>query len=261
MNNRITSAKNPLIRHVRQLAGSAKYRSEHWQTVLDGIHLCEAYLQAGLQPKSAVVSSESLQSLEVESVVSRLHGVVEVIEVPGSLFERISSLENGVGLLFIIDIPKPLESTGLQGDALLLDTVQDPGNVGTLLRTAAAAGVGKVYLSSGTASAWSPKVLRAGMGAHFTLGIYEDVDLQSVVKDTTVTTLATSLRAKSTVYQKDLKGPVAWLFGSEGRGVSPELLDLCDDTVIIPQESGVESLNVAASAAVCLFEQRRQRVV
>ena len=260
MNPRITSAQNPYIKHVRQLASSSKYRQKHGQTVLDGIHLCDAYLRAGYVPERVFVGVESLTNPEVSALLFRLDESVSVIEVPTSLYERMSVLEQGVALLFVIAVPEKSDTPALDDDALLLDAVQDPGNVGTMLRTAAAAGVRTVYLSAGSASAWSPKVLRAGMGAHFTLTIHEGVALDSLVKNAKIPVVATSLEATRSLYDVNLTTPHAWLFGNEGAGVSLELLNICKkDAVIIPQTDGVESLNVAAATAVCLFEQRRQR--
>ncbi len=257
----ITSAQNPHIQHIKQLATSSKQRQKSKQTILDGVHLADAYLRSGGTPEQVVVATESLTNPEVSEILFRLNDSLDIIEVPLSLFERVSSLEKGVALLFVIAQPAKEQQGELATDALLLDTVQDPGNVGAMLRTAAAAGVKDVYLSSGSASAWAPKVLRAGMGAHFTLTIHEGVDLQALISQASVPVVATSLEASHSLYEKDLTDPHAWLFGNEGAGVSGELLELCkDDAVIIPQSDGVESLNVAAATAVCLFEQRRQRI-
>ena len=261
MTHYITSVQNPYIKHVKQLASSSKYRQKHQQTVLDGVHLCDAFLKSGGTPERVFVGTESLTNPEVSALLFRLDESVSVIEVPSSLYERMSILEQGVALLFIITLPGKKLAATIEGDALLLDAVQDPGNVGTMLRTAAAAEVGEVYLSAGSASVWSPKVLRAGMGAHFVLDIYENTDLVNLVQHATIPVVATSLSATRSLYEADLTTPHAWLFGNEGAGVSSELLKLCEkDAVIIPQTHGVESLNVAAATALCLFEQRRQRI-
>lgn len=265
---RITSAHNQHIKTFRQISSSSKVRKQLEQTIVEGVHGCEAFLKAGFEPVYVLVGDSALNNDEVAGLLSAVDEDI-VISVPDSLFDSVSSLENGIKLLFVVDVPKLRVSSGdsvvdrleLIGDALLLDEVQDPGNVGTLLRTAAAAGLESVYLSKGSADAWSPKALRAGMGAQFVLNIYENVDLLDAVKNTTSQVLATSLQAEKSIYEKDLSCPTIWVFGNEGRGVSSELLTACTDTVIIPQSDGVESLNVAASVAVCLFEQNRQRVL
>jgi TrmH family RNA methyltransferase len=127
------------------------------------------------------------------------------------------------------------------------------------LRSAAAAGIGAVFCSPGTAFAWSPKVLRAAMGAHFLLDIFEHVDLSNLLHHSSVPVVATSSHARQRLYEIDLKRPVAWLFGHEGQGVAEDLLALATHQVAIPHLGAVESLNVAASAAVCFFEQVRQK--
>ena len=155
--------------------------------------------------------------------------------------------------------PMPLSITET---CVVLDGVQDAGNVGSILRSAAAAGIQHVFCAPGTVYAWSSKVLRAGMGAHFLLGIYEDVDpgglIERVASDVPVA--ITDSHGAKAIYDADLSGPVAWVFGNEGAGVSTVWRDRAALRVTIPQPGGMESLNVAAAAAVCLFEQCRQKV-
>lgn len=257
--NKITSSTNPTIKHLRKLAKSPLYRREHSQTILDGIHLCQSYLQAGLVPERVIISPTALEDSEVQILVKQLPARVEVIEVTDSLTGTISRLENGVGLLFVINIPQTT-LTKINSSALLLDQIQDPGNLGTILRTAVASGIGSVYLSPGTVGAWSPKVLRAGMGAHFALDIFESAELAHLIGESDIPVLATSLTASLSLYDYDLRSDKVWLFGNEGAGVSPELLALCHETLTIPQSGAIESLNVASAVAVCLFEQRRQQL-
>lgn len=188
----------------------------------------------------------------------------EGMRVPGILlseakFRAISSVDHGVGVMFVAGVPKPAAPETLTRSALLLESIQDPGNMGTMLRTAAAAGVTEVYVSRGSVAVWSPKVLRAGMGAHYSLRVYEECDLAALITGSKVPVLVTSLNATDSIYDKNLSGETAWLFGNEGNGVSHELLDLAVEHVIIPQNPRVESLNVAAAVAVCLFERVRQR--
>ncbi|MBI3230355.1 MAG: RNA methyltransferase, partial [Burkholderiales bacterium] len=125
--------------------------------------------------------------------------------------------------------------------------------------SAAAAGIRQIYCSGGCVQCWTPKVLRAGMGAHFLLNIYEGVDLQELITQAHIPVLATSSHAAAVVYDMPLAQPHAWVFGNEGQGVAPHLLDLVSNTVALPHIGAMESLNVAACAAICLFEQLRQR--
>ena len=182
------------------------------------------------------------------------------ISLPDILYETISQVENGVGIMFLIVTPTLSIPSNVIETSVALDNLQDPGNLGSILRSAAAAGVKNVFCSPGTVLAWSPKVMRAGMGAHFLLNIFENVDLVKFLQDASIPVLATSSHTTKTIYQSNLSQPVVWLFGHEGQGVSDKLMALASETVTIPQQAAIESLNVAASAAICFFEQVRQQL-
>lgn len=143
---------------------------------------------------------------------------------------------------------------------MLLDRLQDPGNVGTILRSAAALGVQQVLALKGTAALWSPKVLRAGMGAHFALHLVEGLAVDDLA-DLGLPLIATSSHAEHALPSLRLPAPCAWVFGHEGQGVDAALLQRCALTVRIPQPGGEESLNVASAAAICLYESARQAMV
>jgi TrmH family RNA methyltransferase len=257
---RITSRDNPLLREVAQLAHSARDRRRAGRSVLEGIHLCEAYLQQPLhwRPHLAIVSDSGAAHPQVSPLLLA-HGL-DPIRVTDELFATLSTLQQGVGIAFVIDTPRLDLPDILHDDLVFLDRVQDPGNVGTLLRNCAAAGVGTVVTAPGTAWCWSPKVLRAGMGAHFHVRIHEAVPWSTLRPRITGRIVGTRVQPAHSLYDTDLRGPTAWLFGSEGEGLSPEVTPDVQAWVGIPQQTGVESLNVAAAAAVCLFEQRRQRL-
>lgn len=256
----ISSRDNSQYKLLRQLATSAQARKKSGQTILDGIHLCHAWLQHRGAPLNCVVSESAQTHPEVSPILDACQSQgAPVFLVPDALFAPLSQVEHGIDLLFVINTPRASKDAELNGAAVLLDGVQDPGNLGSILRTAAAAGITKVYCSNGTVIAWSPKVLRAGMGAHFLLEINENIDLPLLIEAATVPVLATSSHANVSLYDLDLRSPCAWLFGNEGRGVSENLLALCKQQLSIPQRSTMESLNVAASAAICLFEQTRQQ--
>jgi TrmH family RNA methyltransferase len=255
----ITSRDNSLYKELKFLATSSQARRKAGRTLLDGVHLCEAFLQHVGMPAFCVVSDAFLPHPEVNGLVEQCAaGGVQCIVLPDSLYQPLSQVENGIGLLFVVDTPSAQMPDVLKHSAVLLDNLQDPGNLGSILRSAAAAGVEYVFCSPGTAFAWSPKVLRAGMGAHFILKIFENVDLAALLQKAGIPALATSSHASERLYDVNLAQPVAWLFGHEGQGVSEELLRMATHQVAIPHLGAVESLNVAASAAVCLFEQVRQ---
>jgi TrmH family RNA methyltransferase len=255
----ITSRDNPLYKDLRHLAGSSQARRKAGRTLLDGVHLCQGYLQLRGAPLHCIVGEGALANAEVADIVQRCEEArANVTALPDALYNALSQVEHGVGLMFLIDTPERAIAGPLAESAVLLDNLQDPGNVGSILRSAAAAGIGQVYCSAGTAFCWSPKVLRAAMGAHFVLEIFENVDLAALVSGARVMVLATSGYAEQRLYDVDLRQPVAWLLGHEGQGVADDLLALATHQVVIPHMGQIESLNVAACAAVCFFEQLRQ---
>jgi TrmH family RNA methyltransferase len=255
----ITSAANPLYKELKHLATSAHARRKAGRTLLDGIHLTESYLQHGGKPALCVASETALTHAEAAVVIRQCQAdAVQCIVLPDGLYQALSQVEHGVGLMFVIETPQTAVPSVLTQSAVLLDNLQDPGNLGSILRSAAAAGIKQIYCSEGSASAWSPKVLRAGMGAHFILDIFEGVDLAALMATTQIPVLATSSYATQSIYQADLSGSLAWLFGHEGQGVAEDLLQLASRQVVIPHRGQMESLNAAAAAAVCIFEQLRQ---
>jgi TrmH family RNA methyltransferase len=256
----ISSRDNAFYKDLKGLATSSQARRKAGRTLLDGVHLCQAWLDLRGRPEHCVVSETALANPEVAAIVRRAEaGGAPVTALPDALAAAVSQVENGVHVLFIVATPQPAQPARLETGAVLLDGVQDPGNVGSILRSAGAAGIGQIYCGPGTAFCWSPKVLRAAMGAHFVLEIFENVDLAPLVRDAGVPVMATSGYASEPIWDADLRAPVAWLLGHEGQGVSPELLALASHRVAIPHAGQVESLNVAACAAVCFFEQARQQ--
>lgn len=252
----IQSRDNPFFKELVKLTATARNRNKAGQTLLDGAHLLRAYLDAGQRPRHVLLNDAASPDSEVVALLERLCDV-PVTQLDVKLFAQLSELKTPTGILALIDLPGP--ATTVCGFALLLEDIQDPGNLGSMLRSAAAAGCDAVYLSQGCADAWSPKVLRAAMGGHFCLSIHERQDLLQVASGFPGTLLATSLYATRSLYQCDLTGNVAFMVGNEGAGLSDPLLNLATQTVIIPMPGRIESLNAAAATAICLFEAVRQR--
>jgi len=253
---RIRSRDNPLFKSLHKLAGSTRARRAAGQTLLDGPHLLRAWLDAGHVPRHLVLNPAALEDTEIAA----LHAVC--LDVPCSvfddaLFKELSELKTPNGLLALIDIP-PAGKTAANF-ALLLEDIQDPGNLGSILRSAGAAGCDAVYLSPGCADAWSPRVLRAAMGGHFALSINASCDLVEVASRFDGCLLAASLQASTSLYECDLQGRLAFAIGNEGAGLSAGLQARATQRFIIPMPGKVESLNAAAATAVCLFEAARQR--
>lgn len=254
---RISSRDNSTFRELAELAHSARERRRLGRSVLEGVHLCEAWLQRHGPPRAAVATAAGLAHPEVTPLLAR-YGVAP-LELADELFASVSTLQHGIGLAFVVDTPRPGLPASIEHDAIYLDRIQDPGNVGTLLRSGAAAGIGTVLTAPGTAWCWSPKVLRAGMGAHFHLSIHESVPWSALRGRLAVEPLGTRAVGAASLFELDLRAPTLWLLGNEGEGLSAEIAADVSRWVRIPQAPGVESMNVAAAAAVCLFEQRRQR--
>jgi TrmH family RNA methyltransferase len=250
----ITSRHNPAFKALRAVVDDPRRQG---RALLDGIHLVTVCLAHGMTPRQLLVSESGQQNPEVAEVLRGAVGV-DCTFLRDSLFREISGVTTPTGIAAVIDIPvaSPGEPTG---DVLMLDAVQDAGNVGAILRTAAAAGVGQVLLGNGCAGAWTPRVLRAGQGAHFSLEIREQVDLAAELGGGQLRSIATVARGGTGIYDLDLAGPAVWLVGNEGAGLSPQLMAAATEKATIPLADGTESLNVAAAIAICLFEARRQR--
>lgn len=245
----ITSRDNPTYRELLALATDGRARRRQRQTLLDGAHLLRAAQEAGLTPRMLVTTDAGVPG----EAGMPLTAEIPRIELPASLFRTLSPVDTPTGLLALLDIPA---ASGRKDEfVVLLEGIQDPGNLGALLRAAAAAGVDTVHLSKGCAEAWSPKCLRGGQGAHFLLDVQEDADLLEIARRRPVH--AAALGAQASLFDLDLRGPAAFAFGNEGAGLSPALLDLTHP-FRIPMPGRVESLNVATAAAVCLFERVRQ---
>ena len=254
---RISSRDNPQLKRLHALLGDARKQRREGRTVIEGAHLLAACLDAGQRPELLVLAEAAVADAET-TALRRRSGDVETWVLRDALFNELSALAAPSGILARIVIPTPLPLAG-DGDQLLLDAVQDAGNVGAMLRSAAAAGVREVLLGPGCAGAWTPRVLRAAQGAHFHLAIHERVDLAAHAGQGGRRLLAAVAHDGEPLYDIDLTAPLAWLFGNEGGGVAPQLEAQAAKRVTIPLHCASESLNVAAAAAVCLFEMRRQR--
>ena len=257
---KIPSAQNPLVKKLVQLSEKQSFRNKQKMTIIEGAHLTAEWLKRFGVPDFCVISSSSKRSEEVEGISPKCEELnTEIIELEAKIYSKISPVIEGVGILFVVKIPEN-QCVDFCEDVIILDRIQDPGNFGTILRSAVGFGVKQIICSKGTVSAWSPKVLRSGMGAHFKLQILENQDLNEVILKVETPIFATSLQAEKSIYDENFTTKTAWIFGNEGAGVSLELLSKVKNQVIIPQVGQIESLNVAMAATVCLAEQARQRL-
>jgi TrmH family RNA methyltransferase len=255
---RITSRDNPFYKSLLKLSSSARERREAGQTLLDGAHLVRAYLDAGNKPLHLLINEQALRDEEIVALLATCAGVPQT-QLDDALFTQLSELKTPNGLLALINTPPLNVEVAHCQFALLLEDIQDPGNLGSILRSAAAAGCDTVFLSQGCADAWSPKVLRAGMGGHFALNLIESADLLQVATKFSGKLMAASLQAQKSLYECNLRGKLAFAIGNEGSGLSQALTEAAQQHFIIPMHGKVESLNAAAATAVCLFEAVRQR--
>lgn len=246
---RLTARDNPLLQRVRRLATNPGAYRKLGQVWLEGDHLVAAALQRGWRLDELVFAETAWQ--ECIDWRSWLPQARRAVVVPDLLFKGLSGLESParIGALVATPVAPPIEP---EAASVVLDRLQDAGNVGSVLRSAAAFGVRQVLALKGTAALWSPKVLRAGMGAHFGLRLHEGLSVDDL-GCLRVPLLATSPHGGLVLGRSPLPWPCAWVLGHEGQGVDMVLMARCAQTVRIPQPGGEESLNVAAAAAVCLF--------
>lgn len=254
----IESRSNPLYKQLFKWQSSAGRRDE--PVLLEGIHLCESWLALGKQPQYAIFDIGRVSQPQLVALIDKLNLDV-CLTMPSSLLGNLSSVDTDQGVLFVVQpaiyrIPEKIAES-----IVLLDRLQDPGNVGAILRTCAAAGIKRVLTSTGTAGLWSPKVLRSAQGAHFQLKLHEQIDLLSLASSLTVPLIVTAPDQASDLFNTVLPKHAAWVFGNEGQGVSPELIARADLRIKITHDRAVESLNVTVASAICLFEQRRQHFI
>ena len=246
----ITSRDNPLLKELRKLSSEPTAYRKTGRVWLEGDHLCSAALLRGIQPSIAVIS-ESFMPLAGVFIAK---GAIKNIVISDKLWQDISGLESPAKMGFVVDLPSSVQIIPHVA-TVILDRVQDAGNVGSILRSAAAFGFKQVIALTGTAALWSPKVLRAGMGAHFGLQLVESAsldDLSTLTVPLVVTSSHQGDFLQNLIQNKQLPQPCAWVMGHEGQGVRAELLQQASVSVRIGQPGGEESLNVAAAAAICL---------
>jgi RNA methyltransferase, TrmH family len=244
----IRSKDNSQVKRWAKLAKDASLRRAESRAIVEGPHLIEAVLAAGMKPLFLLTTEESLAR---HADLIRASGKEPVLLAP-SAFKSVSDAQTPQGVAAEIEIPKPRLA---KGDCVFLEGVQDPGNVGAILRSAATLGVASAVLDRACADPWSPKVLRAAMGGHFRLSIQQVGDLEGAIEGYGGRLVCTVARGGQPLRKADLSGTLGWIFGSEGAGVSEGLAARAAVRITIPMTAGAESLNVAAAAAVCFYER------
>lgn len=254
----ITSRQNSLVKTLKRLAESKRARLEAGLVLSEGNHLLTTILDVGISPSLVAVAERAASKPLIQMLLQRCE-VARCVTIADGIFDQIAPADAPAGLLTLSPLQKPTDLPSTKKDTLVLEAVQDPANVGSLVRTAVAAGVTQIILSTGCADVWSPRCLRAAQGAQWLAQIYADQSLPDFLKAYQGDIAATVLAGGQSLYTQVFAQPVAWLFGNEGQGLTAELVAMADRRVTIPMPGAMESLNVNAAAAVCLFEQVRQR--
>ncbi len=257
----ITSIKNPAIQHVRDLLAQKKHRDQSGEFVVEGVRLAEEALAAGFTPSLALHSAAL--SERGRALLAQLGKTSTVEEVDAALLERISDTETTQGLLMVCK-KKEFKAQGNEEPALVLDQMRDPGNLGTILRSACAFGFVRVVLTPGSADPFSPKALRSGMGAQFKLpvGFMNAEEIRQFCKrgkGPEMHIYLADAQAQQTCWESDLARPLCLIIGSEAFGAEPAIRQIAETTVSIPMQAHNESLNAAMSASILMYEVYRQR--
>jgi TrmH family RNA methyltransferase len=254
----IVSRGNARFRELKKLCRDSRERRKTGRVVLDGLHLLESYAARFGLPDEIIVSETGRVRAEIARYLEHSPEKTATV-LADALFAELATVDTPSGIMAVAGLPRCAHSPEPSLDAVLLDGIQDPGNLGSILRTTAAAGFRQILLSPDCAQAWSPKTLRAAMGAHFALDIHEDSDLSGFLSSYRGQSIVTAPDAAEDLFTTELGQPLAWIFGSEGHGVRPEVSRLARKRIRVPMPGTAESLNVGAAAAVCLFETVRRR--
>jgi len=250
----VSSRHNDLFKSLRRLLTDPAAYRKLGQAWVEGDHLCRALLERGGRPLRSVIVASAWEQSHWRELAQ---AAPEIVRVPDALMGELTGLESAAPIGFLIGIPAvTAPKPGMR--SVVLDRLQDPGNAGSILRSASAMGFAQVVALKGTVALWSPKVLRAGMGAHFGLALVEGASVQDL-QHLEVPLVGTHLREAAWLHEAALPDPLAWVFGHEGQGMSDEVSAACASRVRIAQPGGEESLNVAAAAAICLYESARTR--
>lgn len=244
----ISARDNALVKQLRKLAQDPGGYRKLGQVWVEGDHLCRAALARGVKPAWAIFAARAWGQVPEAWYA----GAERVVVLDDVLFEQVSTLESPASMGFLLDWQeRAKDPIAPQAHTVVLDRIQDAGNVGSILRSASALGFKQVLALKGTAALWSPKVLRAGMGAHFGLQLHEGLALDAL-DALQIPLLVTHLQGRALLHQVQLPNPCVWVLGHEGQGVQQALVDRADLLLRIAQPGGEESLNVAAAAAICL---------
>jgi TrmH family RNA methyltransferase len=259
----ITSNSNSTIKLVKSLHHK-KGRDEHKLFLAEGIHLVQEALQAGWKVQFYLWTAKLGESVEGRELLERLQTVAPGYEVNEAVFKGAAETESPTGIIAVLPLPAPVEfDLSDVSLGLIVDGVQDPGNIGTIIRTAWASGIRKLIFTPKTADPYQGKVVRSSMGGIFNVRIFRNEPPGSIIAaagQKRIQVVAGDVRADRTYFEADLTVPTLILIGSEGRGIAPDWENFSIQNVLIPQPGKAESLNVAVSAGILIYEALRQRL-
>ncbi|MBX4266392.1 TrmH family RNA methyltransferase [Clostridium estertheticum] len=255
----IQSKDNLLIKDIRKLK-EKRYRVSSNMFLVEGFRFVEEALDSGFEVVHIFISARGEVKFENSGMENKLQVNTKVYGVSDSLFKSICDTDNPQGIIASVR-NKPVEIKYDNGFYMLADKIQDPGNMGTIIRTAHAAGALGVILTKGTVDIYNEKTLRATMGSIFKIPIIYDNDLSLVqkLKKSGFKLVTSSLDTDKNFYDIDLKGKIIISVGNEGNGISDEVYDICDLKIKIPMPGGAESLNAAVAASIMMYEVVRQK--
>ncbi len=259
--DRITSTKNQHVQHIRELLTKKTLREQSGHFIVEGVRLCEEAIQAGVLPE-LVLYSDGCSLRGMELVNQALSSGSKVLTVAPEVLHTLSDTETNQGLLMVVP-NQPQQLPPSLNFVVVIDQLRDPGNLGTILRTAVAAGAQAVFCTPGSVDAWSPKVVRSAMGAHFRVPVmvkmWSEVEAICKSQNPPLCTCLAESGQGITIWRADLKNPIALVIGGEADGASDEVKKSTDLILNIPMPGGFESLNAAVAASIILFEVVRQR--
>ena len=251
----INSRQNPFIKKIYKLSHTPDSYYKFQQILLEGDHLCRAYQEKIGSPQAAIFCESSYNNPHLADLKPNN---TDIYVLNDELFQNISNLQSATGIAYLInnEANKPIHP---HIPTIILDRLQDPGNIGTILRSASAFGFKQIIAMKNTCALWAPKTLRAGMGAHFSLKIHEHCDTSHIEK-LQIPILGTNLNASLSLQETDIPAPCAWVIGHEGQGASQNLLQMCSKIIKINQPGGEESLNAAVACSICLYASSQQKM-
>tara|TARA_B100001057_G_scaffold463361_1_gene517280 strand:- start:1438 stop:2220 length:783 start_codon:yes stop_codon:yes gene_type:complete len=251
----INSTENSFFKNLKKIYSNKAYRANSKKTILDGPHLIQAFMDSGGEV-TCLVTDESVTSNEINLLIKKNLNK-NIVTLSHDLFTKISGLNSVTGLMALIDIPAERKYKRESGFHLLLDDIQDPGNLGAILRTNAASGNSLIFLSKGSCDLWAPKTIRGSQGAQFFLKYYENQDLFQLIDSFNFPTYSLNIKGES-IFNHKFDRDVAVIIGNEGRGIDERLEQKAHKVLSIPMQKHIESLNVSVAASIVVYEYARQ---